>query len=451
MKLFTKKSTFGTWLTALVACALVATACKREPPPPASDAVEAPAATDTAERDTNGTGKVKQAPATSGEAAGGPTIAKAAPAVQQPPEISRVLIDTGSFNPTAGQTVNIGYHLAAPADVTLKIYGPNQELVRVLLDNAERSEGHHREEWDGKDDAHEVVPNEAYFFVIEAMGGGAKRVYDPLTFSGGELVNPQSFEVRADEGIISYILPKASRVRIRAGVEKGPMLNTIVNWQPRVRGLCTEVWHGKDRQGVREFSRRPEAMVAEMSYALPENSIITIGNRDTVYRDDYLMRGHEKPRKPKTEREPVVPGLLCKHWGSPVHLSRDPEIEVSFPELDGMESTSQPLVVSLSGDSAIVRVNVSDEAELRFLDEQRYEMVLFVEDVRVIEAEQSHIPFNWNWNLTPLAPGRHYLTINLVTVNDHAGTYTIEVDIEKPAATEPSPGEDSAGPEADKA
>jgi len=380
--------------------------------------------------------------APSADVPGPSTVGEATEAI--PVDISGVVVSPKSFNPSVGQIVTIGCKLAVAAVVSISIYGPNGELIRELYDEASLAAGNHRLVWDGKDSEGDIVRDEAYFFVIEARAPAtndddvetAEKTapvvarYDPLEFSGGELINPQEFHFKPKDNSISYVLPKPARVRIRAGVDNGPMLNTMVNWQPRVRGLCTEVWRGKDRQGVRHFSTRPDCFLTSMAYALPENSIIAFGNREESYREWYLREGHKRPKKPDVPRSPEKPGVMCLHWYKPPHLNRDPGITVTFPELEQDPSApNEP--VRLAGDSAIIRVSIPDEADFAFMDEQKFEMVLFVEDRRILEAEQSHAPFNWRWDLTSVPPGLHYLTVNLVSATDHVGTFTALVEVAK--------------------
>lgn len=401
--------------------------------------------------------------------------------------ITRVSVLPESVNGAAGQFATIRYVLSAPGDVTIRVYGPNQEFVREVVAGAARNAGSSEEVWDGRTGDGRLVPDEAYIVLVEARSGGKTDVYNPLTVSGGELVTPQEFRSRPDRGTVEYVLPKPCRVRIRAGLEEGPMLNTIVNWEPRAAGLCTEVWRGRDRQGVYEFVRRPDSFVTISAYALPENSVITVGNRNITYRDWYLKEGHKLSRKPKVERSPEHPGVMSPHWEVPPHLDIDPEVVVSFPELKQATTSpatepavratdpqppgtqpappspllppppplaTRPIVrqygavtpVVLEGDSALLRVTMPDAASLAFMNEQQFEMVLFVDYQRIMETEQASIPFNWRWDLREIPPGRHDLTINLVSVAQHVATYTVPVEIRKgQPQTRPAQGSLPAG------
>ncbi len=398
-----------------------------------------------------------------------------------PVRISGVVVSPASFRASAGQGVTIGYRLTAAAGVTVSIYGPNWELVRRFPPDSTLPAGNHQQVWDGRDSNGEFIRDEAYFFVIDARtasadegnnakdnaakGGAVKTEsvnketqlvarYDPLESSGGELVNPQEFHARPHDNSVEYVLPRPCRVRIRAGVDDGPMLNTLVNWEPRVRGLCTDVWRGKDSQGVRHFSTRPDCFLTSMAFALPENSIIAYGNKSETYREWYLREGLKRPKKPHVPRSLDKPGVMCRHWYFPPHLAADPEIVVSFPQLKGYEQsalkkaadgTVQPAVIA--DNVVLVRVSMPNDAHRKFLLERQFEMVIFVDDRRLFEAEQSAVPFNFRWDVSMLSSGSHHLTINVVSAADHVGTFTAPIVLKR--STEP-PGDENRPDDAKK-
>jgi|GEM_PF-471203 len=337
------------------------------------------------------------------------------------------------FDPSAGQSVEVSYTLSRPARVTVSIYGPNHELVAQPVAGAEREAGSHQETWDGLDADGAVVADEAYYPVVEARSSTGVQVYDPAASSGGERINPRDIHFDPREGLISYVLPEPSRVLLRAGIDEGPLLATVVNWEPRGAGLSTEHWSGRDQQGLRSFSREPDALVIVQAYALPEHSVIAIGNRQTTYRERYLAWGSERPRRPLPTRGPAAEAIESPHWRQPVHLDKDPRISVTFPDREDGSGYDPTRSVQVSGDRALVRVDVPNQVTKRFLRDQRFELVAFVDDQRVDEAEQAHLPFNWSWNLSDLEPGEHWLTINLVTFSQLVGTTTRRVTVLPPA------------------
>ncbi len=338
-----------------------------------------------------------------------------------------------SFNPSAGQKMTISYKLSEPAKVQIAIYGPNSELINTILAGEQRDNKLHKEFWDGKDVAGQIVANEAYFFTIMAESDSGYGSYDPLVWSGGEKVNPGNIHFKPKENMFSYVLPKASRVLVRAGLDEGPMLNTLVNWLPRSPGLCTEYWRGKDRQGIQQYGLDPRTVVIVQAYALPENSIIAVGNNQRNYNDDFLSQGQSQTMKPTTkDRESWLEPTTSPHWYLPVCLDKDPVISLTFPELKTDKDIVPNEPVSLSGIRAIVRIDIPDIHSRRFIAGQQFELVVFVDNERLAEAEQGHLPFNWSWNLEEQKPGEHLLTFNLVTRQQHVGTASQRVTIIRP-------------------
>ncbi len=70
------------------------------------------------------------------------------------------------FNPTT----KIVFGLAAPADVTLRIYDAAGRLVRTLLAGEARGAGRHEAVWNGRDDAGARAGSGVYFYRLEADG-----------------------------------------------------------------------------------------------------------------------------------------------------------------------------------------------------------------------------------------------------------------------------------------
>ena len=90
--------------------------------------------------------------------------------------------------------------------------------------------------WDGRDSEKRLVPNEAYYpvLVITDKNGELTRV-DPRDYSGGEEV--YDFEKNTVPKSIEYTLPVDSRMLVRSGIKNGPMLRTIIDWEPRTKGF----------------------------------------------------------------------------------------------------------------------------------------------------------------------------------------------------------------------
>ncbi|MCK4660841.1 MAG: hypothetical protein KAV82_15080 [Phycisphaerae bacterium] len=382
-----------------------------------------------------------------------PTDAKAKDERKLPPlKIRQVEPLRRSFNPSANETVAIRFSMTKPAKVTLIVYGPNRELIARVRVPKPCGAGLNTLDWGGRDIDGIVVPDEAYTFELQAVAGDEGDLWDPLLTSGGERVTASALKT-LDRYRFTYQLPKASRVLVRAGVVNGPLARTIVNWEPRTRGLCLEHWDGKDESGLRRVVDIPDVRIAVAAMALPDKSVITTGNSTLDYRTYYLSRGRHRQHKPPAPRMKAAGALISPHWSIPVHLNRDPQVEMSLVGIDDQPMTapsSQPTTQPATTQTAtvpadprvavirrgemnpiLVRVDLPDPTEREFMLNQRFELIVYVDDKRVAEVEQGHVPFAYPWDISGLAPGRHVLTMGVTSFRNHCGTASRIVEIHR--------------------
>jgi hypothetical protein len=142
-----------------------------------------------------------------------------------PFEISDVAVSRQAFSPAKEEAVTISCHISRPSKALIQIFDPDMRLVRELIPEDTGNPGLCEVTWDGKDQDGNIVPDEAYFFTIEANDyKGRLTHYDPVTFSGGENVGLHVAFESSKQAII-YELAQDSRILIRAGITHGPLLN----------------------------------------------------------------------------------------------------------------------------------------------------------------------------------------------------------------------------------
>jgi hypothetical protein len=371
--------------------------------------------------------------------------------------ITQVETTCRSFNPSNGADCSLSFHLSRQALVTVTIVGPNHEEIARIADQGELPAGRQTVAWDGRDRNGNIVPDEAYFFVLQAVSGTEGVAIDPLTCSGGERVIAVDVRSLEDGARLSYQLPKACRVLVRAGVVKGPLVKTIVNWQPRTKGLILENWDGRDSDNLRHILEIPDAKIAVMAYALPDLSVITTGNEYTTYREYYLSFAKDFPVKPPVVRPPMPAGAMSTFATLPPHLNKDPVLSLELmPMTDAGENvpapqkapgatgqttspklaTTQPVsggppIPQVGLEGALLKVEMPDPIQRRFMNDQKFELIIYVDDRRVLEVEQGHVPFSYPWRPDQLTPGRHLLTINVASFRNHVGTVSKWVEVVK--------------------
>jgi hypothetical protein len=211
--------------------------------------------------------------------------------------IRSVNVDRQSLNVAASEsaTVTIGFGQAGRASVV--IVDRDGYPVRALLD-AQPASGSVTLHWDGRDDSGRFVADEAYSLKIDWRGPGGTDTYFPANEPAAmSAIEVRSYDRRA--ATLTYNLSRASRVHIQAGTAAvdpktkklvGPVMKTLVNREPRVSGTIAEHWNGYDESGSIFIPDLEDFVVAIAATPLPENSIVTFGNRQRRFVDTLSTR-----------------------------------------------------------------------------------------------------------------------------------------------------------------
>ena len=338
--------------------------------------------------------------------------------------ISKVTLSHTSFNPTQKGEVKLRYHLARDARVTVNVYDPDWGLIKTIAEESPQKSGENTIVWKGMDSKGTIVPDEAYFFTIMAEDTtGKKEVYDPTTFSGGVTHDIVDANIDREEHTIDYRMPEMGRVMIRVGVQGGPLMTTIVDWLPRVKGAVTEYWNGKDKDGLVDLLEIPKAKMIVTYFSLPENSVIAYGNRKITYRSYKKEQGKTVSRKP--DRGTLTENI-SHHYKLPRTIDYAPELTIDFSNT--VESKDMDVVV-LKG-KTIVKVDL-DGDDREVFKNQQFEIAFFLDQKFHAEDEVGYTPFNWMWDVSQVEPGDHVLTVNISGFRDQVGVLSRKVRILK--------------------
>ncbi len=204
--------------------------------------------------------------------------------------IQNVSISRPFFNPSLGQRIGISFSVDRPGSLTVLILDRDGFLVRQLVSKKSVEKGPLSFDWDGRGDSREIVPDEAYSLKIDLSAGGQTETYFPGNAPGERLTAKTNYYDRFGR-ILSYTLPRAARVHIQVGTgsadpktgkpqgQGGRVLKTLVNREPRTGGSVVESWNGNDESGSVYIPNLPDFVVAIAATALPENAILSTGNR----------------------------------------------------------------------------------------------------------------------------------------------------------------------------
>jgi len=341
-------------------------------------------------------------------------------------QVLDVKVDRRRFNPGQGETVSILFRLTRPGKVILKVFDPEMILIRDLMLESRGGFEPNRMVWDGKDLEGNVVPDEVYFFTIEVSDyQGNFTFYDPTTVSGGEFLSPPANFDR-EKGRVIYELTKDARVRIRAGISSGgPLLKNILHGVPRSSGHHEEVWDGKDESGVIDVVSQKNHVLSVEAVSLPENSIFAHGNQDY----DYFKYRHDIIRsRPKKVDRPLFGSKRVTLETPPGGFSNlNPEPRFYFE----LQRIVRKIEEGLSVVEGKIPIKIHlDQKIKRYVTEQRYEILFFVDFKFVTEKEEGYSPFTLLWDTKEVTNGDHLLTVNIVTLSGQVSSGTARVRVE---------------------
>jgi hypothetical protein len=331
-----------------------------------------------------------------------------------PSWLQAVSISPAFFNPSLGQQETIRLGIARPGWISVSILDRDRFVIRRLGERNVRA-GETVLAWDGKDDAAAVVPDEAYSMKIEWKGPGPGGSYDPSAHFTPVLEEPASRSYSRWDGVLNYTLSRPSRVHVQAGQAKknaatgeveGPILKTIVDRAPRVAGAVIEKWNGMDESGAVSVPDLPDFAVSILAASLPDNSLITVGNRRQGFRQYARNR---RPREAVQARVHTKAAVAPHHSGLNAFEDWSPGVVLTLiPAPAGQgEGGSRVWVVDRP---LRVKAEIAEDPA-HFLN-QPTELIAFVDEQPILRRERPPHPLELTIDPARLSPGEHRLVVN---------------------------------------
>jgi len=379
--------------------------------------------------------------------------------------VSDVAAERRAFAPQrgAGERAEWRYRTTAPAKVRASIYDARGYLVRTVQRVDELPAGDHRVAWDGSDDAQRLAPAGYYLLVIEAEKGGEKVVYDPTDATGGEIVQASAVGYDPRKGLVRYALTKPALVRIHLGLRNdGPLLKTLVDWVARAPGEHTEAWDGWDESRAIRFGTSPNLDIQVWAYELPVNAVVLenpslgppasasgavpaassasssgaatpgsgggrmdpfgetgAGSAVGPERSAFIDVSASTPMRARGE---TPPREMYNHWRHDRAQCHNPRAALRVPENARRDEKGAVLL-----DEALpIRLELPP-AEASFLQEERFEVVVYLDGLFVFEEEQGYLPFTWTARPEVVPPGEHVVTLMIRGYEGHFGSASVRI------------------------
>jgi hypothetical protein len=190
--------------------------------------------------------------------------------------ITSVSVSRAFFNPRLGQTIRIFLAVDRPGLLSLLVVDSDNRVSRRLVSREPVEAGKLSRSWDGRDAEGGVVADGVYSLKIELRSPGRRDIYLPAGRNAKPVEVATTFYDRQN-GVVAYRLPAPSRVFLQARSFR--VSRTIVAGEPRTAGSVIDYWNGFDEFGKEYIAALPGFTISITATALPENAIITVGNR----------------------------------------------------------------------------------------------------------------------------------------------------------------------------
>ncbi len=339
------------------------------------------------------------------------------------------------FNPSIGQAAEIRFTVGAPGSVAVSIVDRDGFPIRAWPPR-DVDAGPFAISWNGRDDEEDVVPDEAYFLRLVFQGASEREIYDPLDNPPHDA--PPSTEVTYSRttGTIAYALERPSRVHIQAGQARvnpitneaeGPVLKTVVDRQPRVAGRVIEQWNGMDESGQVYIPALPDFGLAILATPLPENPLITVGNRQKTFTAFALT--HRSPAA--TAVRQLSSGAHAHHAGLTALEDRNPQLRL---EPGNAEEVGRGKWRVEAGNGLRFQVFIDEKAAGYFLA-QPTQIFVFLEAVQVARVPEPGNPQVVELPLQGVAPGEHQVAVNWGSSFGPVGVAVVTLEVREPPGT----------------
>ena len=225
--------------------------------------------------------------------------------------ISGLSVDKTVLN-KAEDVVNFQYHINQKAHVELKLFDAQNHLIQSIKSNNPLEAGDHQVQWDGNDLNGKPVSPEVYHYVLEAHVEESEAVVLDLTDqTGGESIVIEKVSYDPEKQLVSYYVPKPARVFLRAGIENGFVVHTIINNAIRLPGYYEEHWDGMDSNQVLSLKLHPKLQFYGEGYQLSKNSIVKEDKSNLVSRPEWKHGKHTVTEKRLVSKRPKGLNRLC--------------------------------------------------------------------------------------------------------------------------------------------
>jgi flagellar hook assembly protein FlgD len=201
-------------------------------------------------------------------------------------------LSTDTCKPLQGGTIDVNTTLGGTLPVTLFFRNKAGQTVRTLVNNLSRAAGSHKDTWDCKDAAGQVVPEGVYYAVLQYTANGQTQTLDLSTTTGNQFFNPTwtmsmsggggecfscPFRPFEDNFLkVDFTLNRAAEATVSIRLfNRVDEVALLFDRRPFGRGTHTVFWDGTDASGRLVAPPPGETFLWGMTaFTLPNNAVV---------------------------------------------------------------------------------------------------------------------------------------------------------------------------------
>jgi PKD repeat protein len=199
-------------------------------------------------------------------------------------------LSTDTCRPLQGGTISVNTTQAGATPITIFIRNRAGQTIKTLVHNVPRAAGSYSDTWDCKDTNGSIVPEGAYYAILQYLANGQVKTLDLTNTTGGQFYNPGwtmsmtggpvcfncPFRPLENNFLkVDFTLSKASEVSV--SIRLFNRVDEVVSLFDRKlfgRGSYTAFWDGTDITGVIVAPPPGEQFLWGMTaFTLPNNAI----------------------------------------------------------------------------------------------------------------------------------------------------------------------------------
>lgn len=347
-----------------------------------------------------------------------------------PSKANNLSITQAGANPQVlteqNRLTNIQFSINKPSDVVVTIFDATDALV-WRSDRLQLPTGVNVVAWNGRNIHGQLVPPEAYHYVIQASTtGNENALYDLTDITGGEKLTIENIRYDAKTKKLTFTAPRSGRYIMRVGIARAFAINTLINNKVVAEGEHEITWDGYDASHVLDASQHPQLQFGGEGFQLSRNTIIVASSKNEeseIYKSRHWYAQEKISEHRKSNK--IVRDDVSANFYRPVDQSRDVMLDVTLQKTTKKNKKGAYII----SDETPLTVNLLPE-DILVMESQRGEIVLFLDGQLIHDNEVSYYPYVFKWQPKIYDGIEHLLTVFVAGFAGNIGIATIRVQLD---------------------